>query len=167
MEIAILPKNAVKIKGKQASLIVDPSDDATSYHAAIYLENNVHPTEESLAIIGPGEYEIGGIKVSGIKNATGTVYSLTIDDIDLLVGKLAVIEKVQHKLKEHNLVLIQTEDERDASFVTSLATNGLLLYGGKAKDVMQKFAKEGMSEMNKYQVTKEKLPQEIQTILLA
>jgi len=166
MEIALLSKNAVRVKGKQASLVIDPPDSTESYQAAIYLSSSGKIASDTVAIVGPGEYEIGGIKISGVKSAAGTVYSLTVDDIDILIGKLPVIEKVQHTLKEHHLVLIQTEEESDASFVTSLATNGLLLYGGKAKDVIKKFAKEGMNEMSKYQVTKDKLPQEIQTILL-
>ena len=167
MEIVMLPKSAIKVKGKQATLIIDPVDTATTYQAAIFLSNAGGTASDSVPIVGPGEYEIGGIKISGVKSAAGTVYSINVDDIDILIGKLSVIEKVQHKLKEHNLVLTLTEVESDASFLTSLATNGLLLYGDKAKDVIQKFAKEGMHEMSKFQTTKDKLPQEIQTILLA
>ena len=167
MEIALLPKNAVRVKGKQATVVIDPVDSVTPHQAAIFLTLGGAVMVDSVPIVGPGEYEIGGIKISGVKSSSGTVYSLTVDDIDLLIGKLSVIEKAQHTLKEHHLVLILTEEESDASFVTSLATNGLLLYGEKAKNVIQKFAKEGMNEMNKYQVTKEKLTPEIQTILLS
>jgi hypothetical protein len=166
MEIALLPKNAVKVKGKHATVIVNPVDDSTDYQAALFTQHSGKSKDDAVAISGPGEYEVGGIKISGIKGSAGTVYSVTVDDLDILVGDLSVLEKAQHKLKEHHMVLILTVEERDASFVTSLATNALLLYGDKAKEVIEKFAKEGMTQTGKYQVTKEKLPTEIQTILL-
>jgi hypothetical protein len=167
MEIALLPKNAVKVKGKNSTLVINPVDSTTPHQAALFTKEPERTIDGSIPITGPGEYEIGGIKISGVRASTGTVYSITVDDLDIIIGDLSVLEKAQHKLKEHHVALILTEEEKDASFVTSLATNALLLYGDRAKDVIQKFAKEGMNEMSKYQVTKDKLPQEIQTILLS
>jgi hypothetical protein len=167
MEIALLPKNAVKLRGKQATMVVDPVDAATPYQAALFLYGEGRPAGDSVVISGPGEYEIGGIKVSGLKSTEGYSYSLTIDDLDVLVGSLQAISKLQHKLKEHHLVLLLSEQEGDASFATGLATNAILLYGEKANDVLSKFAKDTINTMSKYQVTKEKLPPEMQTILLA
>jgi hypothetical protein len=167
MEIALLPQNAIRVKGKHTTFIIDPVDAAAPYAAGLFLRNEGKVGADSVAITGPGEYEIGGIKVSGIKNKDANVYSLSVDGIDILIGDLSVVEKVQHKVKEHQLVLLLAENEADASFITGLATNVLLLYGAKAREVIQKFAKEGMNETNKFQVTKEKLPLEMQTVLLA
>ena len=166
MEIALLPKNAVRIKGKQALLVVNPSDSGASYHAALFLDHSSATPTECVAIAGPGEYEVSGVKISGTKSAAGVAYSISVDDVDVLVGSLSVVEKLQHKLKEHHLALLHADTETDASFVTSHATSGVLVYGEKAKENIQKFAKEGMQEMNKFQTTKDKLPQEVQTILL-
>jgi hypothetical protein len=166
MEIALLPKNAVKVRGKQTTLVVNPVDGSTPHQVALYFHTTASVAADSLPIVGPGEYEVGGIKISGIKGSTGTVYSIHVDDMDILIGELSVLEKAQHKVKEHHLALILAEVERDASFVTSLATNVLMVYGSNAREVIQKFAKEGMNETNKLQITKDKLPPEIQTILL-
>lgn len=167
MEIVLLPKNAVKLKGKQTTMVVEPVDGSTPFQAALFLNGEGRQIGDGVGISGPGEYEIGGIKVSGQKSSEGYVYSLTIDDMDVLVGSLPAVSKLQHKLKEHHLVLLSSDAEGDASSVTGLATNAFLLYGEKANEVLSKFAKETISTMSKYQVTKEKLPPEMQTILLA
>lgn len=169
MEITLLPQNALRIKGKQTVLLINPTDASTPHQAALYFTSQVSgkASADSVTITGPGEYEIGGVKISGIKNKEGNVYSLNIEGIDMLVGDLGIVEKMQHKVKEHAIVLLQSASDSDASFVNGLATNVVLLYGEKAKDVIQKFAKEGVQEVNKYQITRDKLPQEIQTILLA
>lgn len=168
MEIAWVAKQGLRIKGKNAVVMINPLDETVPHEATLYF-----PVKTSLKkatavpVNGPGEYEIGGIKISGIKNKEQTVYSVTVDGIDILTGDLQAISTLQHKLKEHNIVLIQTEDDLDASFVNGLATNAVMLYGTKAKEVLTKFAKEGLQEMGKFQTTKDKLPQEIQTIYLS
>ncbi len=168
MEIVLLPENGLKIKGKQATLLVNADDLSIAHHVAVYFRRTPPKKipEESVVITGPGEYEIGGIKISGIKTKDGPVFSVTVDGVDILLGALSVVEKIQNKLKQHAVVLIHSALEVDATFLNSLSNNVVILYGEKAKEVLQKFAKEGVNETGKYQVTKDKLPQELETVLL-
>lgn len=168
MEIAWVAKQGLRIKGKNATLLVNPLDETAEHDATIYFPfAKISNKYTAVPINGPGEYEVGGVKISGVKQKDQTIYSVTVDGVDILLGDLEAIEKLQHKVKEHNIVLIRTEVENDASFVNGLATNVVILYGDKAKEVLEKFAKEGLQELNKYSSTKDKLPQEIQTILLS
>lgn len=168
MEIAVLPKNALKLKGKQTTLVVNPSDKATPYSGAILLGPAVKPSSmDGVVISGPGEYEVGGIKISGTREGSDMVYTMIIDGVGILLGETEAIVKTQGKLKENNVAILFTSTVTDASLATGLATNAVLFYGEKADEVVRTFAKENVKTMPEYQITSEKLPQEIETVLLA
>lgn len=166
MEIAVLPKQALKLKGKKSLFILNPQDKLDGYNAAIY----VHPIDsyesEIVKIAGAGDYEVAGVKIAGTRTEDSIVYSLKIDEIDVLLGEMNALDKMQHKLKEHNIVVLLCNEKTDASFATSLAINTVLFYGSAASEVVHTFAKENVLEMNKYQVTADKLSNEMQTVLL-
>lgn len=170
MEIALLSKKTLKIRGKKASFVFNPQEKITDYNGAFYFQNSDTASSgfnDSVVIIkGPGDYEIAGVKFSGISMGQETVYSLNIDGVEVLIGNAGVIEKLQHKLKEHNIVILAVEDMINASFATSLANNAVLFYGDKAGEVVKALAKDAVKEMNKYQATADKLPTEMETILL-
>jgi hypothetical protein len=168
MEIATLAKGSLRIKGKHSSLVIDPQDKLP-YNAALALvlpPADVKPVDECVLIAGAGEYEIGGIKITGIRNATDMLYSIYIDSIECLVGTVSALEKMQHKLKEYNVVIVNCNNEVPASFLTSLAVNSLVCYGEKAQDVTKTMGQENIKALPKYQTTIDKLPSEIETVLL-
>ena len=170
MEIALVGKNSFRIKGKQGAFVINPSDKLTGYQAAVLLKSmdQLLPklVGEMVVIYGAGEYEIAGIKLTGIPTNGVVVYSMNIDGVDVLIGTFSALEKAQHKLKEHAVVVMEVEAEGDSSFISSLAMNAVLMYGEKAQEVITAYAKEGVQEMNKYTTTKDKLPQEMDKILL-
>jgi hypothetical protein len=168
MEIAILAKDSLRIKGKQATLVVDPMEKA-SYSAALLVRlspDDVKPAEEGVIISGPGEYEIGGVKITGLRAEKDLVYSMSVDGVDVLVGRIRTIEKLQQKLKEHHIVVAYEDEIRDAAFITGIATNVVIFYGEKGREIAKAFGKENIKEMNKYSVTREKLPTEVETVIL-
>lgn len=167
MEIALLPKSALKIKSKNATFVVDPQD-ATQYNAGILLgKSGAEVTEHEMVILdGPGEYEVGGVKMTGIKGDGSSVYSMYIDGLDVVLGRISSLEKVQNKLKEHNILVVLCDEAKNASFLTALASNTIILYGEKAGEIAQTFGKETVKQMAKYSTTKDKLPQEVETIVL-
>ncbi|HEX8931875.1 MAG TPA: hypothetical protein VF810_01845, partial [Patescibacteria group bacterium] len=117
MEIALLPQNGLRLKGKQTTLAVDPQDKAI-YGGILLVDKTIDQIvnqENAVVIAGTGEYEIGGIKLTGTRSEVGMLYSLSIDNIDVLVGKLSALEKMQHKLKEHNIVVVNCDTEGNAS----------------------------------------------------
>jgi hypothetical protein len=171
MEVQILPKNSVKIKGRLGSIGINPTSKNDQFNAVIYigsqLSNRPTVNEDGVAVInGPGEYEISGIKISGIRIKKDTIYSLNVDGVECMVGTIRSISESQQKTKEHNLVLIDTDEVMDAAFVTSAASNAVLFYGDQAEEVVNKLAKENVKRIAKYQTTADKLPPEMETILL-
>lgn len=168
MEIALLPKNGIRIKNKQAAVAIDPQDK-TFYEAVLLLSKPIEEVsvqEGSLLISAVGEYEVGGIKMTGIRSEAGMIYSMDVDGVDVLVGKIEALDKMQHKLKEHHIVVVNCDAGGNVSFITSMAENVVIFYGEKANEVAASFGKENVKQVNKYSSTKDKLPAEVETILL-
>lgn len=165
MEIALLPKKTLRIKGKISSIVLDPKEK-TGANAAILFSDDFVDQEIPLHITGAGEYEIGGIKITGIRSEDKVLFSMNIDGIDVLLGKLSVLEKMQHKLKEHNIVIAVCETFSESAFLTSLATNSMILIGNDALALAKALSSEKVQLLPKYQTSRDKLPQEVETIVL-
>lgn len=170
MEISVQDTNSLKIRGKHAAVYINPHDKTANYNMAILIgspaKSSLKIKDDVVVIDGPGEYEAGGIKVSGIKSENGTVYTITVDNVDLLLGDREGIEKVHQKLKEHNVALVHAGTFGNTSFATSLGMNALLFFGDKAKETIDTLAKDEKKESAKYTISSEKLPAETETILL-
>ena len=193
MTITWYGQSCFKVETREAILAIDPfSKDIgltpPRFHADLALVSHQHhdhnnvsaitlrsakessensDPKELAVIAGPGEYEIGGIKIRGYRNGMHSTYSLTVDGIDILIGTIEALEKTQQKLKEHHILVAATNVVIDSSFVTSLASNVVLFYGEKGSEAVKGFASEAVKTLGKYQVTKDKLPQEMETVLLA
>jgi hypothetical protein len=169
MEIAVLPKGGVRIKGKQATLIVGSSDVTPGVNALLlyaYDETGEPIKDEVLVIDSPGDYEVSSVKISTFRNASDLAHSFSMDGIDVVIGKLAAMERMQSKLGEHQIVVLFADSVSDASFATNLVTNTLVFYGVQGKEVAEKVAKGVLQELSKYVVTMDKLPAEVETVLL-
>lgn len=169
MEISLLSLDSIRIKGKSSSIVVNPQNKTVALQAAILIgtqQGKAFISDEGITIDGPGEYEIGGIKISGTRIKDETVYSMTVDGVAVAIGTLTALSGAQQKIKEHNIVIALSLSDMEASFITSIAVNGVLFYGPHAKSVVSAFAKEGVKTQPKYQATLEKLPQEMETVLL-
>lgn len=167
MEIGLLQKSALRIKGKSATFVVNPQDASTA-NAVLMLDSaSTYTSEETVVLQGAGEYEIGGVKITGLKNDTNVVYSLNLEGLELIVGSLKTLAALQHKTKEHYIVMVLCNEVGDASFLTSLAVNAVVFYGEHAKEVAEGFEKEKLQHMNKYTTSLGKLSSEMETILLA
>lgn len=169
MEIAIVNGNSLKIKGKKVSIAVDTADKINT--PAVILLNLPQDklsakNPETLFIYGPGEYEVGGAKISGLRSAGGMVYTIFVDGIGILLGSITSLEKLQHKLNEHNIVISYADIMANSSFVTSLASNAVIFYGSHSKDLAASFGKGSSQATDKYVTTLDKLPQEVETIIL-
>lgn len=169
MEIAVLPKGGVRLKGKQATFLVGSSDVTSGVNALLFYhyEETIEPLKDGVLVIdSPGDYEVSSVKITSLRNSGDLVHSLTIDGIEIVIGKLSALERMQSKLGEHNIVIVLAEVMGDASFITNLVANTLIFYGVHGKEVAEKVAKDALSEMSKYTVTLDKLPAEVETILL-
>ncbi len=168
MEIALLPKNSIRIKGKTATVSVDPQEKIESNAALIFSisADAANTTAAEVIIDGPGEYETGGIKITSTRYDGELVYSLNVDSVSVLIGKAAVLEKVHQKLKEANILVVKCDDVSETTSLTSLVTSVIMFYGEKATEVGKSYGSENVKHLSKYSSTIDKLPAEVETIIL-
>lgn len=153
MEIATLPKNSIKIKGKVGTLELTPETK---------LSVEGHPLE----VYGPGEYEVAGIKISSVGESGNLVHVVRVDNVDIACGKAETLSKLAEKLNESSILAIYADGGSPAAAVTSLAPKVVVLYGDKAQEVAKDLGKEEVKAVSKYVTTREKLPTDMEVVVL-
>lgn len=174
MEFTVLAKNCIKLKGKQSSVIIDPQTlttknaaDAVVFFSERALDEKAVAKIEGqrLLIEGPGEYEVGGIKISGIAHGETLEYIIRIDGLEILVARGELVRKDSGQ--ECPITVLLVEDTIETASLTALAPRVVILYGEKAKEGVKSLGKDEVVVQPKYQTTLEKLPQEMEVIVLA
>lgn len=171
MEVALLEKTSLKIKSKNANFVVDPFSQLpkTSTDAVIVLEGEADlskVTDYRVVIKSSGEYEVGGIKISGINLENAVVYDLTIDNMSVLLAKTSSMAKVSDKIREYEVAIFNVDSEINQTVVTALEPRVVILYGEKALEAAKTLGKEEAGASQKYAVTQDKLPEEMQVVVL-
>lgn len=172
MDITILNKNSLRIKSKTAALVIDPDSTTGKIEADAILsltkssDFSDRKIEGARIIInGAGEYEVGGIKITAMKAGNGLVANLDVEEVKVLLGKGTEIEKIQDKIEECDIVLVNSDEEFNYSILTALEPKVLVVYGEKKEDLRKSLGKEGV-KVSKYSTTSEKLPAEMEMVFL-
>lgn len=173
MDVAYLGENSIRIKSKTASIIVDPSPSIgkTETDAVVLTDSILNPNLSKIegyriVIKGPGEYEVSGVKVSASRVGEKLVLRLDVDGVKVLIGDGISIEKVHEKIEECDLAVINSENEYNYAILASLEPKALLVYGSQKEAAAKSLGKEDALKANKYSTTAEKLPQEMELIVL-
>ncbi len=173
MDITILNENTLKVKGKNASIIINPTSSTSKTEAdAIILlksDSSFNPDKiegSRITIKGPGEYEISGVKISTTRVEDDQIVRIDVDNVKVLVGSGKAIEKIHDKIEESQVVVINSEEEFNHSILTALEPNVLLVYGSKKVEVAKSLGKDEIENANKYSTTSDKLPAEMEVVLL-
>lgn len=173
MEITCLSQTTIKVKGKQASVVIDPEKsvkttaDAVLFSSSDWSNSDANNIEgQRLIIHGPGEYEIGGIKIRAYPGIQHVVYALHIDNLDVLVCWACDIAKAQEAIKESQCVVIAADEKADASVIAKLSAQVVVFYGQQAVESAKRLGKESITPVAKYATTLEKLPAEMETVVL-
>lgn len=170
MEIVSLSKMALKIKGKRATLVINPDStlrgrvQADAVLAFPEITPDTTKIDDSRVILrGVGDYEVGGIKISGIKSGKHFAYTLFIDGISVAFADSNAIEGLRDALSGQQVLVLFVSEKVDMSPVSALEPRVVILYGEKAAEIAPK---EGVTTTAKFVVTKEKLPEKMETMLL-
>lgn len=170
MEIALLHKDCLRIKGKHATFVVDPTkSDKSAYNATIVLaesRESLYIAPDVVVIEGPGEYEVAGVKMSAVRDGEAVIYSMVVDGVEVVMGAISSFEKMKNKFKEQSVVVAYADAAINASFVPSIATNVIIFYGDQAQALASSLGKADVVPMAKYLATHDKLPQQLETVVL-
>lgn len=118
-----------------------------------------------LVMAGPGEYEVGGVKVSGVRSGELAAYYLSVDGIMVLVGSTSGI-KSRENAKDADVSVLLADSVVDQSALATVTNNVAVFYGPQAEENIKSLGKE-IQPVGKYVITKDKLPQEMEVVLLA
>jgi len=172
VDISILSKASIKIRSRHAGIIVDPSMELPkiSSDAVILLKTDgfdlSRVVDYRIVINGPGEYEISGVKVLGVKGDKGFVYGISADGFSVILGRSSDISKIKEDTYLSQIVILNVDDEINASAVTKLEPKIVILYGENKEAALKILGKANLSPVKKYSTLKDKLPEEMEVILL-
>lgn len=173
MDIMVLSPKTLRIKGKNSSAIINPvaTISKTEADSVLILENSPDLSDAKvegsrITIKGGGEYEVGGIKYSALRVGEKLVVKIDVDSVRVLIGDGVSIEKIQDKVENADLVVINADSEFNYSVLTAIEPKVLLVYGSKKDEVSKSLGKTDGVNTNKFSTTFDKLPSEMQYVLL-
>lgn len=188
MNIKVLRDNCLCLVGGDEKILVNPVKEV--------LEDKEHVsrvvlfTREELdflgltfggvVIRGPGEYEVGGVEISGVdSNGNGLVYSIGLDDVVMVVvdgvgGPLdkKLVEKVRGV--DVMLVLVRDGEKIDGKVLLAVAkkwgVNYLVPIGFESDDLevlLDAVDREDLQTVASLKVEKDSLPDGMEVVLLS
>lgn len=172
MDISIVGENSLKLKGKKVTFIVDPVKEMpkTSADAVILLNGgnkNIdlsRITDSRIIMEGPGSYEVGGIKISGLKTPKGIIYKLLIDDIITILGSSTDTKAEDYDVCQ--VAIVNTTNDFSESYVTALEPKITILYGENKTESAKKLGAESITMIPKITILKDKLPEKMEIAVL-
>lgn len=182
MEVVLIAPNIIKIKSKNASFIVDPllTQDRksvkgftkTAADAVLLLSGTPAQVDASrleeirLVTSGPGDYEVGGVKVSALLADSNLSYHLRVDSGEVAISKAENLKSLGDKIKECSILIVNAHKTADASHITAFSSLILIIYGEKAEELIKTLGNDEFKKTSKVQITPDKMPQEIEVYLL-
>jgi L-ascorbate metabolism protein UlaG (beta-lactamase superfamily) len=173
MEIKFLGHSSFEIKGAEAAVHIDGKN--------IVIEG----ASEPFTISGPGEYEVSGVRVFGIKSEKTILYLLEMDDLSLVhLGDLG--RKLEHneveELNSVDVLMIPVggvdtiNAETAAEVVAQLEPYIVLPMHYRESEETKKFdpvekfleqmGEENVRREKKLKVTKSSLPEDTEVVVL-
>lgn len=173
VDVSILDKESVKIRGKNVSFVIDPTVKIQKFaaDAVVFLKDIENKpavervTDYRVIIKGAGEYEVAGARILGIKSNGNFLYSFSIDNIGVFVARTSGLSKSQ-ETGDYNILILNVDSDFRDPMVTSFSPSVVILYGEKAADAVRVLGKES-SKSEKFSVVSDKLPLETQVVMLS
>jgi L-ascorbate metabolism protein UlaG (beta-lactamase superfamily) len=213
MDIIWYGQSCFKLKGKNATIVIDPYDPEmlglklkpSDLEADAVLETHSHPDHnytkdlpnDPVIIAGPGEYEVKGVsvigvsvfhdKVQGAERGKNTVYVVNMDGLNIAhLGDLGhtLTQEQTEAMGNVDILLVPvgsvyTIDAKDATEVVSQLEPKIIIpmhYSGlpgfkiplePVENFLKEMGVEHPEPQNKLTITKDKLPDEPQVVVLS
>lgn len=212
MEIVWYGQSCFKLKGKNASVVIDPFDPdfiglkfPKDLEGDIVLKTHDHKDHNNVTAVngaprvftGPGEYESKGIIITGIstfhdktqgsERGLNTAFHVVIDDLKIVhlgdLGQSSLTEAQIQEIDQTDILLIPvgsifTINAKEAANVVSqlepkiiipmhYSLPGLSVQLEPVENFLKEMGAEGIEPQPKLSITKDKLPEEPQVVLLS
>ncbi len=208
MDIYWYGQSCFKLKGKTASVIIDPYDPSFTglklprdLQSDVVLTTHDHQdhnfTSAPMVFDKPGEYEVSGVVITGIKSfhdniegaerGMNTIFHLLFDNLDIVhlgdLGQSRLTEEQVAQIGQTDILLIPvgsvyTIDAKVASEIVSqlepkiiipmhYKIEGLKFELEGVENFLKEMGAENVVPQPKLSISKEKLPEEPQVMVLA
>lgn len=172
VDVYLLSKISIKIKGKNSSFLIDPTAqiEKVSADAIVFLkdiEDNQaieRVTDYRVIIKGAGEYEVAGTRILGIKSNGNFLYSFNIDNISVLVARTCGLSQNQ-ETGDYNVLILNVDCDFKDTMVAGFSPQTIILFGEKAQEAL-KMLGGSASKSQKFSIAADKLSLEMQVVLL-
>ena len=172
VDVSILSKDSIKIKGKNSSFVIDPNAQIQkiSADAVILLKSADEKsqaqrvTDYRVVVGGEGEYEVAGTRILGVRSDGNFLYSLNIDNMSVLLARTCGLSKTQ-ETGDYNILILNVDCDFKDTMVTGFSPSIIMLFGERAQEAL-KMLGEKASKSQKFSVSADKLPTEMQVVLL-
>jgi len=185
MEIRRQNIGSLVIRGKKESILIDPQESSEiTERIVIYSKKRdiVPKIDEKVIIAGPGEYEVGGVEIVGIRSGDegDLIYLLAVDGV-----KIGLLPNSENKINDKKIdrigeldVLLVNIDEKNggsAKFILGIArklgANYVIPFGysegnESIKGFLDESDDEGKEEVDSLKVEKMELPEGMEVVLL-
>lgn len=211
MDIYWYGQACFKLKGKEASVVIDPFDpdvlglklpkDLEGDCVLVTHQHKDHNytkavTNQPIAFLSPGEYEVKGAVVTGIDsfhdNSNGslrgknTIWHILMDGLNIVhlgdLGQKKLIEDQVAAIGQTDILMVPvgsifTIDAKDATEIVAQLEPKIIIpmhYGlpgmkfelESVEKFLKEMGEEGITPINKLSITKEKLPEEPEVTIL-
>lgn len=154
MDITFVSSTTLKIKTKSTVITLNTN-------------NKLNISFEGSPIIFsvPGEYEVKGIKFTGLGKIEILGFTGKVDGIDICITKSSLVKQLKDQFGEYNMLILNEDELIDQSVFAASNANLAVIFGEKSAEQVKLLGKE-ISPVNKFTITKEKLPSELEIVLL-
>jgi hypothetical protein len=185
MDIKLISGSTVLINGKKEKILVNPeADNLAKNNCRIVVYNYPKYSElrtvgDKVSIMGPGEYEIGGVEIDGFNGGAGnTIYTVSVDGVSVgIVGKLKeeLTEKKTGKISGVDVLIADIDNEGGIGPKTILklakswGANYVVPVGKNEKgmiDFLNEADSEGLEAVESLKIDKDNLPDGTEIVLL-
>ncbi len=184
MEIKFLGKNAFLIKGKKETVLVNPDEEMINKNNSRIIVRNEAKIEvddkenQKVIVMGPGEYEIGGVEIYGFSGGKKeTFYSVVADGVIIgILGKLqeALSDKRAEKISGVDVLMANISNGGSKSIMTlakKWGANYVVPVGYEPGDeAIKKFMDEtdveGLEPAESLKIDKDNLPDGTEVVIL-
>jgi len=172
VDFSILYNNSIRIRTKHASFVIDPfrSIPKVSADAVIVLGNKEdidlsRVSDYRIVIEGGGEYEVNNVKISGIGVGNSFVYRIFADNFILVLGRISALSRIQDESLSSELALLNVDENLEV-IVAKLEPKTVILYGEKKMEGAKELGRDHIKPVQKFSIAKDKLPTEMEVVVL-
>ena len=172
MDIQIFGPDSLKIKSKKTTLAVNPKSAIQKFDADAILvmdkTSDINRINNFRVVIeAAGEYEVSGLKISGVNVETDIMFVLTSGNVATLVAKTSSLAKISaEKVGEYKILILDADVDLNQTLITAMEPKVVILYGAKAKEGAKTLGKDAAVTSSKIALAEDKLPEEMDVQIL-